>query len=187
MSDSIPTIIERAKLVAKDIVAMSETTQSSLYYNDKPHLSLYTPSKALLNLMDEPEIVSVLEYLQRQHYISFTVKPRNFGTGTDAYDIWPYISSLESLIKHEEPKPLKLDFQPAAMGVSFDKVRAVIAVNGIEVLLGRTEGSKSLQYWVVYCTFIKPNKAVKELAILEKYDKENGELHRHSTMKLQLS
>jgi len=178
MTDEIPTIIERAKLVAKDILAMAETKQSTLYFNDTPHLDLYQPSKALLNLMNEPEIVSVLEYLQRQHYLKFTVLHSNLSGISDAYDIWPDINSLTTFLRYEEPKVPTLDIQPMVTGTSFDKVRAILTINGTEILLGRTEGSKSLQYWVVYCTFSKPNKAVKELTILEKYDKENGDIAR---------
>ena len=178
MNNTIPTIIERAKLVAKDILAMAETKQSTLYFNDTPHLDQYQPSKVLLNLMNEPEIVSVLEYLQKQHYLKFAVLRSNFSGISDAYDIWPDIRSLTSFLRYEEPQVTTLDIQPTSTGTSFDRVRAVITINGTEILLGRTEGNKSLQYWVVFCTFPKPNKAVKELTILEKYDKENGDIAR---------
>lgn len=178
MIDEVPTIIERAKLVAKDILAMAETKQSTLYFNDTPHIDLYQPSKALLNLMNEPEIVSVLEYLQRQHYLKFTVLRSNFSGVSDAYDVWPDINSLTSFLRYEEPRIPTLDILPVPIGTTFDKVRAVLTFKGTDILLGRTEGAKSLQYWVVYCTFSKPNKAIKELTILEKYDKENGDIAR---------
>jgi hypothetical protein len=178
MSTDILSIIERAKLVAKDLLAIAETTQSSLYFNATPYIT-YIPSKSLLDLMNEPEIVAVLDYLKSQHYISFTVLNRNFGTGTDAYKVSVDISSLTSLTRYEEPKtPALLDIQPNTQGITFDKIRSVLTVNGTELLLGRTEGSKSLQYWVVFCTYPKPNKSIQELTILDKYDKEKGDIAR---------
>jgi hypothetical protein len=178
------TIEEKADLVGNDLIAAAEAQASNLYYNNEPYLSPYIPSKKLLEIMDEHEIVAALNYLKSSYCVSYETRTRNIGVGSDAYAVTLKLDSLRATIKQHETErllastPLQHMSDIPPQGISFDKVRSVLTVNGTEILLGRTEGSKSLQYWVVFCTYPKPNKAIEELKILEKYDKENGDMAR---------
>lgn len=169
------TITEKAVFVAKDLEASSEVKQSNLYFNDQPYIEVYLPSKRLLEIMSEHEIDEVMQYLQKMHFIKYEKKYNNLG-GQDAYGVFVFIAQIRQLTK--DPEQNTYIPPTVSVGIQFDKVRSVLTVNGTEILLGRAEGSKSLQYWVVFCTYPKPNKAVQELTILEKYDKENGDIAR---------
>lgn len=174
MSDKIMTIIERAKLVAQDVLAASEVVQSNLYFNPTPRIELYRPSKQLLNIMDEHEVQTTLQYLQKIHLLSFEHLPSNYDNSV-AYNLSIDVNGLRALIEHEEPEMPKIDLQDIpTSGVAFDKVRATLTINGIDIPLGRTEGDKTLQYWVCFYTTQKPNKPIEELKILNSYKKDYG-------------
>lgn len=186
----ILSIEEKADLVGKDLLGVAEAASSNLYFNNTPFLDLYLPSKKLLEIMDEHEIVAALEYLKKQYCLSYEVKTRNFGSGSDAYAITLDISHLDATIKrHETERELartnKLPhLEPNVhVGIDFDSVRSTLTVNGKEILLGKSLGDKTFQYWICYHTMKKPNKSVNEVKILDSYSKDFGEQARNRAIR----
>lgn len=179
---SILTIEQKADLVGNDLIAAAEAQASNLYYNNSPYLSPYIPSRKLLEIMDEHEIVAALSFLKGKYCVSFEVLRNNRG-GSDAYAVTVNLDTLRAVMRgHETARlraatPLK-PLPDVPQGVKFDKVRSTLTVNGIEVLLGKSHGDKSFQYWIVYHTITKPNKAITELKILDSYSKDFGEIAR---------
>ena len=175
------TIEQKADIVAKDLIAAAEPSQSNLYYNKRPHIEFYQPSKKLLEIMSEYEVVSTLNYLKNLYCISYELKQSNLG-GSDAYGVYVHLDEIRGMMRqHEATRMLDTaSLMPITShtGITFDKVRSTLTVNGTEVLLGKSHGDKSFQYWICYHTMKNPNKAIAEIKILDSYSKDFGERAR---------
>lgn len=169
--EPILSIADKAVFVAKDIEACADVRQSLLYNNPEPYIELYIPSKRLLAILSEHEVDDVLRFLQGINVIRYEKKRRNIGSGPDAYGIFVKIESLNKLTKiPKKNEPARL----TQSGVQLDLVRSILMINGVEVLLGKAEGDKTLQYWICFHTIKKPNKPIEELKILNSYRKNYG-------------
>jgi len=165
--DGIISLGEKIRLLAQDIYDAAVLSNSLKLKN-------YIPSKQIQNLVDQDELDSLIAYLRKHGFLTYT--HRRISTGTNFLGAPESKKSFQPYeIVISQPNIRRLlglkdnPSKPVENGIKLHPEFSLLIVNGEEIPLAKGKMHRSLQYWICWLCLKEPNNPVQETDIMEQY------------------